>query len=252
MIMRKTPYSGFDLAGLVRRELSSRYRNLEENPQEKENSRKVQFKEFGYPISVPLFEGIPNGHRVFRQTSTLPNTREYKWRWVVLSRGKQSKTVRFLFAKWLWDELTLVEMWFLLDTAEFQNSEFLIDCFRISRELGKKELRKVLEKLDLILVLPYPVTRRQYKSLQSMGVSISVEYVPVPSYAPFSGWVRHHRKSSARIGSIPIWDTNRLDPDFDDTGFFWYDLLSVAVSSQDLGGTISRLMSPAWTKRRMK
>jgi hypothetical protein len=178
----------------------------------------------------PIWDGaLSPGQFVHRFVSSLPSNRFTKRNWIVLSSGKRSKVFRFLFHKWLFNELTRSELFFLLDNLqEFQFSEFIFDCFRISNIIGKKELRRRLREMKKSVVLPFEISHDRNIGFKSLGIVLLTEIVPDPECEPFSGWRRHQRVAKGRGDRLSLEEESIPVGDFPvERMFSWYEFLLV-------------------------
>jgi len=165
--------------------------------------------------SIPSFKGkIPRGLRKLSWMSSLPAHPGFKRRWIVLSQGKRSSVVEALFLKWLWNELSRIELMFLLDTNQFHNSPYMVDCFRISNMLGKKELRRRLKWIQKILGESPNLSHERFIGFQSLSIEISQEISELPPVHKYTGWARHQRVAKGAQGrTIPLDWSLLLEPD---------------------------------------
>jgi hypothetical protein len=169
------------------------------------------------------------------------------WRWIVLSKGKRTSVLRFLFSKWLFDELSRIELMLLLDLPEFLSNDFMSACFRIANMLGKKELRRRLKRIESILPRELIFDRKKYIGLKSLRVSIRIERLESPEYPKFTGWRRHQRVAKGSPEGSPKWDDLVLRTEIDvlTSPLDWFVLLiSVGESTRiTLGGMYLSPMS---------
>jgi len=139
-------------------------------------------------------------------------------RWHVISSGKRSTLFKFLFLKWLWDELTSQEWKFVLNSPEFFSSKEFLACARaLANGIPKKDIRTRLIKFQL-LTGSKPSSRNRYRSLASLRYRLC-EFVHTDTPAKkFSGWVRHQNdQGSLRKSSVfeiePVGFTEKLEID---------------------------------------
>lgn len=115
-------------------------------------------------------------------------------RWIVLSNGKQSTLNRYLFGKWLWDELNQEE-WRIFCSLPVITKDLAIYLSLKAQILvkSKKLIRKRLEIISSLLGLTF-VTRRQYLSIKGQCVwFFRKESINLKKTPKYSGYTKHHR-----------------------------------------------------------
>lgn len=153
--------------------------------------------------------------------------------------------LQYLFLKWLWDELTRVEIMFLLDTPEFHSDQYMQACFRSANMLGKVELRRRLELIHDLIKFPHPFDRKRYIGLKSLGVTILTSVTPLPPVQKYTGWARHQRVSKGRKGDQPLNDWSFIpEPEIVVNPLLYLDLLLVEDPSLFRGRARILLTSP--------
>lgn len=189
-----------------------------------------------HPEKIIPLGNIPKGFRTHRFSCSLPHHEGWYWRWVVLSKGKRSKVLRYLFSKWIWDELTRVEMVFLMDNQDFLQNQYMIACFRIANLFGKKKLREYLSRLYTILPKEFVFLRSEYIGLKSLCISFRKEGIQSPNHPKFSGWRRHQRVAKGSPEGSPKWDDLLLGSEFEDEtpSINWFKILSSVGESDRL------------------
>lgn len=122
-------------------------------------------------------------------------------RWTVFSQGKRSTLVRYLFGKWLWDELTSEEwrVFILLPEVLSDYKIFIPISKNINESIPKKIIRKRLEDLSKIMSIIY-LTKQQYKSISSQSNFLLYENRSRLAKTPkFSGYTKHYKDK----GNLP-------------------------------------------------
>jgi len=190
---------------------------VRENPHRKEDSLnwedELQLSQWFK--SIRSFSGkVPRGLRKLSWNSSLPVHPGFKRRWIVLSQGKRSSVVEALFLKWLWSELTKIELMFLFDTKQFHSSLYMSECFRISNILGKKELRRRLRKIHEFFQVGPNLSHERFIGFRSLTIEISQEISELPQVQKYTGWARHQRVAKGAQGrTIPLDWSLLLEPD---------------------------------------
>lgn len=113
-------------------------------------------------------------------------------RWVVYSSGKRSTTIRMLFLKFLYQELSKEEYKILLSFPEITNSIPMFFAFR-ARIIGipKRYIRRILEVVQIqdFKVISY----EEYLGLRTITFTFKVERnPPIERPEPYSGYRRGH------------------------------------------------------------
>lgn len=127
--------------------------------------------------------------------------------WNVISSGKRSTLFKYLFLKWLWEELTLNELKYVLDLPEFHSSsgeEFFTCMKMLANGFPKSEIRTRLNNFRTLIGLK-PHKAEKYRSLKQIKfILIEVEFREPPTIK-FSGWVRHQNdQGSLRMNLIEL------------------------------------------------
>lgn len=149
----------------------------------------------------------------------------------VYSSGSRAAVLKFLWLKFLWNELTkdeyLLFMSCLSDSSEDQRKWAFLNV--LNSRISKKRLRKRLIQIETILGIK-PSTRERYLGMKRIRIDIQQEHRKLPKVPKFSGYVRSI--SSIGRGST-ISSSFRLEDAVDPTAFYieekidWVNLLSV-------------------------
>jgi hypothetical protein len=138
--------------------------------------------------------------------------------WNVISSGKRSTLFRFLFLKWLWDELTSKEFGFIISLPEFFSTEEFVACARAyASGSPKKIIRTRLNEYRKLRGFK-TLSQEKYRSMKS-GLKYSLQeynFRPGPT-KKYSGWTRHHRDHGSlgkfHLEPIPTEFTEKLEID---------------------------------------
>lgn len=175
--------------------------------------------------NYPSFKGAYKTFRVSCNTNRENGTQD---RLVVYSQGSRPAVVKYLWLKYLWDELTKEEFELFLYLPEILNDELRFAALRAVLLLGKKELRKRI--LDCPILDPADKPLREiYLGYKRLSIEIHRESRKLPKVPKFSGWVR----SSSAIGSKRQRGPGLPEPltiienDYEDKKFDWYYFLTV-------------------------
>jgi len=136
-------------------------------------------------------------------STTLTPEKGVAVRWYVISSGKRSTLFKFFFLKWLWDELTSQEWYFVLNSPEFFSSEeFVASARALAAGIPKKVIRDRLNKYRLLVGLK-PLSQERYRSMLGMKYELCEFTFTVRPAEKFSGWVRHQNdQGSLRVSSV--------------------------------------------------
>jgi len=179
--------------------------------------------------------GLPRfGGRFKTFSVTLYSNREkgFEIRLLVYSQGSRAAVNRYLWLKFLWDNLTREEMKLFLTLPENLNDEMKFATLRAVLLFPKKKIR---DRLNLILrrLGEKEFLREQYLGYKRLDVEIHEITRKLPRVPKFSGWI----KSSSAVGSKRPQGPRNLEPlaiienDYEDFIFDWYTNLTVDDSN---------------------
>jgi hypothetical protein len=150
-------------------------------------------------------------------------------RLLVYSQGSRAKVVKYLWLKFLWDELTKKEFELFLILPETLNSQIKVAVLRSLLIQGKKVTRERLNKA-LAFMGEEQLTRESYLGYKRIDVEIYDFTRSLPRVPKFSGWI----KSSSAVGSKRksrgpsfLEPLTIIENDYEDVEFDWYSLLTV-------------------------
>jgi hypothetical protein len=190
---------------------------------------------------IPSFSGSFHRFKIRISSNQEKGTQEY---FVVLSKGKRHAFSKYLWYKFLYDNLTKQEEMIFYSLPEILNSEFRIQALRAILRKGKKEIRNRIEELPLI-----PDSERvSYKTYQGLRgntqYDLSLRVGKLPKPPKFSGWIKNSsskdRKSSSK-GSV-MDPLNIILEDFvEEKKFDWFLYLTVGTVPPGPPGQIGYL-----------
>lgn len=175
--------------------------------------------------------GIPRFSGPFKTFSVSKSTNRetgIEIRLLVYSQGSRAKVVKYLWLKYLWDELTKEEFELFLILPETLNSEVKIAVLRSLLIYGKKIIRERLVKVEDLLGLESSA-RIKYQGYKRLDVEIKQITRRLKRVPKFSGWVR----SLSAVGSKRPGGPRELEPlaiienDYEEKEFDWYTYLTV-------------------------
>lgn len=168
----------------------------------------INYSEFGPLRSSVLKQKNFNGFREWSVSSNSASSYDGgRVVWNVISSGRRSIVFKYLFLKWLYDELTQQELKFVLDLPEFHTSsgkEFFACMKMLANGFSKSEIRTRLNGLRKLLDQK-PWSAEMYRSLKQVKLFlIEVEFREPPA-EKYSGWVRHQNdQGSLRLSLIDL------------------------------------------------
>jgi hypothetical protein len=116
------------------------------------------------------------------------------WRWNVLSLGRRSILVDYLWGKFLWDELTKFEkeVFFTLPEITKEKSIYL-GLKALAFGISKSEIRERLEYLSNFGFIKF-ITRQQYLSIKGQVKFVFIEEKFTLQKSPkYSGYTKHYK-----------------------------------------------------------
>lgn len=147
------------------------------------------------------------------------------------SQGSRTKVVRYLWLKFLWNELTRVEMKLFLALPETLNSEIKRNALRAILLKGKTEVRNRLLKCPF-LPPGEELSLETYQGFKRIDVEIYDLTRSLPKVPKFSGWIRSSsakgsKRSLPKSTFVEVLDVDKND--YFDNNFNWYGYLTVEV-----------------------
>jgi hypothetical protein len=123
-------------------------------------------------------------------------------RWTVFSNGKRSVLTKYLFGKWLWDELNHVESLIFWSLPEITKDVTIYVSLKSRNTFGipKRLIRDRLKKGSEFFGFNF-ITRQHYLTLKgSVNFFFIEETVSLRPTIKFSGYTKHYKdKGSLRL-----------------------------------------------------
>lgn len=175
----------------------------------------------------PGFPRFSGGFKTFRVGFSTNREKGTDDGLIVYSSGSRTVTHRYLWLKFLWDQLTKEEWNLFLAMPETLNSNLMYDTIRAMLILPKKKVRERL--------MEHPISNEEryhrisYQGIKGLRLEIYKESRRLPKVPKFSGYV----KSASAIGSKSRKGPSFLEPlainadDYTDFSFNWYSYLTV-------------------------
>lgn len=155
-------------------------------------------------LRADFFKSHSKGFHEFIVSSNTPSPKlgESVVYWYAISSGKRTTLFKFLFLKWLWDELTSQEFLFLLNLPEFFSSKEFQPCLAaVARGVPKRTIRVRLNNFRKLQGLK-PWSQEMYKSMKSLRYVLGEVVLGTQPAKKFSGWVRHHKDHGSLRGVL--------------------------------------------------
>jgi len=156
----------------------------------------------------------------------------YEIRLLVYSQGSRAAVNRYLWLKFLWDNLTRDEMKLFLSIPENLNDEMKYAALRAVLLFPKKVVRERINRV-LRRLGEKEFLRENYLGYKRLDVEIYEITRRLPRVPKFSGWI----KSSSAVGSKRPQGPSCLEPlaiienDYENIIFDWYTNLTVDDSN---------------------
>jgi hypothetical protein len=187
------------------------------------------------PGIIPKFHGPFRSFRIGLNTNREKGTQD---NFVVYSQGSRHSVQKYLWLKFLWDELTKEEWKLFLAMPETLKSEIKYSALRAVLLIGKKEIRNRLINCPFLDDQDRPY-RNRYQGIKGLEVEIHNESRKLPKVPKFSGWI----KSSSAVGrksskKSPVFTEplGIIENDYETIVFDWYYYLTVGeLSSTSVG-----------------
>jgi hypothetical protein len=149
---------------------------------------------------------------------------------IVYSKGSRLALVKYLWLKFLWDQLTKEEFLLFISMNETLQNEKKFNYLKIINEIPKKEARKRL--LNLETRLGEEVSKREsYQGIKYLGIEIYIQIRRLPKPTKFSGYV----KTPSAVGTKSRGGSSFLETTTDQNEILksliepinWYRLLAI-------------------------
>lgn len=174
---------------------------------------------------IPRFSG---GFKTFSISISTNREKGTDSRLRVYSQGSRAVVARYLWLKYLWDELSRDEWRLFYNMSELIDDDIKVSALRAIMIVGKRKVRDRLNNMLLHLKME-TFTREQYQGYKRLDVEIREESRSLPKVPKFSGWIR----SASAVGSKSSRGPSHLEPlaiqldDYSDVKFDWYSFLTV-------------------------
>lgn len=173
---------------------------------------------------IPGFEG-----RYFRWSVNVTTNREkgILESYLVFSSGRRGATIKYLWLKLLWDNLTSLEYSFFLSLPEVLNDKKKFSFLKASINLPKSTLRKTLLKFENFLG-EEESSRETYQGIKGMRLEIHKIKRGLPKVKPYSGYVKSPSSVGSKSSKSLFLETpTTTEYIIEENNYDWYYLLTV-------------------------
>ena len=183
------------------------------------------------PRNLPRFSG---SFFTWRATLSVDRNKGLQRNLLVFSSGKRAAITKFLWLKFLWNELTRTEFeLFLMTLTESKRDEKKWAFLKALSLYPKKVLRKRLIAIEALYGEDIS-SRDSYLGYLGMSIEIHLEIRRLPAVTKYSGYVRSPSSvGSKRKSSLSdiLSEATQTDEIYIEENMNWYDLLSVGSIS---------------------
>lgn len=134
--------------------------------------------------------------------------------WNVLSSGKRSVLVRYLFLKFIYDELSKQEYFLWLSFQETTSSVQMYFAIKARlQNVPKKLIRKILENVSFEKTKQ--ISRQEYISLKPIKFSFEKKtYPPIEKPKPYTGYSKGYKDGKRRGSKFQVdeFSSSPLEP----------------------------------------
>jgi len=155
-------------------------------------------------------------------------------RLIVYSKGSRSAIVKYLWLKFLWDQLTRSEFLLFISLPEVLNNGMMFNYLSVINTIPKKIARRNLNKVEEKLGLEIS-SREKYQGIKDLGIEIYQETRNLPKPPKFSGYVKTPSSVGTKSsrGSSFLETTTNVDEIMKSLiePINWYKLITVGPDS---------------------
>lgn len=188
---------------------------------------------------------LPKGgfHKITIECSSQPSNSRMKDRWSIISSGRLTALKKFLFLKWLWDELSREELSLFLDLPGILSDPKIFACLKARADgTPKGVIRNRLVEAEKLLLLK-PHDRLSYEGIKTLHLSFFKIESTAPRTKKYTGWARHHNDQGTLPGVRPDGLTLPYSP-LSDVEKLWFSIISVGEIPFFLNEVALPLTSP--------
>lgn len=155
-------------------------------------------------------------------------------RLIVYSKGSRQAIIKFLWLKFLWDQLTRSEFLLFITLPEVLSNEKMFNYLSVINTIPKKIARKNLLKAEEYLDLEIS-SRERYQGIKDLDIEIYQETRNLPKPPKFSGYVKTPSSVGTKSSRGSSFLETTTDPDVVLKSLIepisWYKLLTVGTDS---------------------
>jgi|JI61114BRNA_FD_contig_51_3973036_length_1045_multi_16_loop_1 hypothetical protein len=155
-------------------------------------------------------------------------------RLIVYSKGSRQAIIKFLWLKFLWDQLTRKEFLLFITFPEVLSNEKMFNYLSVINTIPKKIARRNLLKAEEFLNLEIS-SRERYHGIKDLDIEIYQETRNLPKPPKFSGYVKTPSSVGTKSSRGSSFLETTTDPDVVMKSLIepisWYKLLTVGTDS---------------------
>jgi hypothetical protein len=155
-------------------------------------------------------------------------------RLIVYSKGSRQAIIKFLWLKFLWDQLTRSEFLLFLSIPEVLSNEKMFNYLSVINTIPKKIARRNLLKAEEYLEIEIS-SRERYQGIKDLDIEIYQETRNLPKPPKFSGYVKTPSSVGTKSSRGSSFLETTTDPDVIMKSLIepisWYKLLTVGTDS---------------------
>lgn len=164
-------------------------------------------------------------------------------RFLVFSSGKRGACLKYLWLKFLWDELTQKEFYLFLSLPEVLRNAKMQGFLRALLTIPKRELRYRLNKLEELFG-EKTSNRNSYRGYKRLHLEIQAIERRLPRTPKFSGYVKSPSSVGSKNSKKILLPESISNPElYNEKEIDWYQFLTIGEIPL-LGEVIHSLKSP--------
>lgn len=173
---------------------------------------------------------IPEFRGKFHRWSVIINTNREKGtqeELLVFSSGKRGATLRYLWLKLLWNQLTSLEFQYFISLPEVLGNNKMHSFLKAILNFPKRELREKIIKFENFLGEKVS-SFKSYQGIRSMHLEIHRIERDLPRVKPYSGYVKSPSSVGTKSQKTPFLESPAYSEFIiEEINYDWFELLTV-------------------------